>query len=279
LCSSFVFQALFAVIVKRVTELVVPQVVKLQQAIIAVAVEAERQHRKHKSSQISAMLDLPFAPVILLTFKRVVKLVYDVTPSSNVTTELLVRTCEMNIAVLIAATTEHGAANAEADAVQFSCTPFTPLLWKECLTDLADISFFLTMNKQTRSASKSLSSEQSPVEGGSMLPDGPQRKVARVSASVPIFALMRLLSHPVSEVREGILLGCANALERITSPTRSDAAIRADVSKYLELTLAPGSVDEEGEDAPVEFILAILRRCLVEREPPILELTMQLLAR
>lgn len=271
-------QAIFAVIERKISDMVVPQVIQLQQAIIAVAVEAERQYRKQKmSNTASNSFDLPFAPVILLTFKRVVKLVYDVVPPSLVTTELLVRTCEMNIAVLIAGVSERGAAKAEADALQFSRIPFTPLLWKECLTDLVDISFFLAMEKKSRPATKKIISYGEPVE--EVPADVSPKKPIRVSPSLPIFALMRLLNHPISEVREGILLGSINALSRIISSSKPNVSIRADVSKYLELTLAPGSVDENSQDAPVEFILALLRRCLVEREPPILEVTMQLLAR
>lgn len=244
-----------------------------------------------KATKLSSLLDLPFAPIILLTFERVVKLVYDVNPS-HITTELLIRTCEMNIAVLIAAVTENSSHKAEADAIQYSRIPFTPLLWKECLTDLIDMSFFLAL-KRKNSGKKGAApgkNESKTAEGGSeaeaskdatRAETSEKKKAPPVQPSVPVCVMLRLLNHPISEVREGVMLGCLNSLTKITyNPSKSDDAIRSDVAVFLELALPQGECgDEMGDDDSVDFILSLLRRCLAEHEPPILEIATQLLAR
>ena len=268
----------FSAIVEKVADLIVPQLVALQQVVIAVAVQGERDHhRKQKGGQISSLLDIPFAPVILLTFERVVKLVYDIWPS-HVTTELLVRTCEMNIAVLIASVTERGNPKAEADAVTYSRIPFTPLLWKECLRDLVIMSFVLAKRKIVGPSKAHV--VPAPGESSASAAVASTKKEPRVTASVPIFALVRLLNHPISEVREGVMLGIDEALRSIVDDNAiSHHLKRSAVERFIELTFPPGSGDDNVDEAPADFISLLLRRCLIETEPPIMELTMQLLAR
>jgi hypothetical protein len=101
---------------------------------------------------------------------------------------------------------------------------YEPVLWREALTDLVGHS--LDDNNAGRS------------DGGH-----------RLSVST----ILQLLDAPVSEVREGTLLGCQRAV---------------DANKTLSGGLSGGAVIEK-----------LVRRAQLEKEPPILQLTLELLCR
>lgn len=182
---------------------------------------------------------------------------YSICPNEDMT-ELLIRTCEMSVVMLMG---DQSAAEDEDQSLRLSHLPFAALLWKESLVDLVFTRFTLILGK----SSKRLDSVS--------------------SFSLP--SLLRLINHCTSEVREGVLVGCSLALEKAISLVTVPSATHVQID-FIDLFVQSTQVNEasnEKEGAPVSgrdkysFLMLLLRRCIGETEPPILEITLQLLCR
>ena len=115
--------------------------------------------------------------------------------------------------------------------------PYAPVLYREAIQDL----MFL-----------SLQESQNPIVTVGEGTCGP-------FSTYPVALLLPLLFHPISEVREGLLLGCIKAVATISESSSSG------FSQYLL--------------HGIELLECLLMRAARETEPPIRVLTLQLMCR
>ena len=128
--------------------------------------------------------------------------------------------------------------------IEEECLPYAPVLYREALLDLTFFSL-------QRACENAFSSSQTSDEGDC---GGP-------FSTYPVALLLPLLSHPVSEVREGVLLGCIKAL----SLGASDLSSPDSMKQYLLHSTC--------------LLEDLLSRAAGEMEPPLRNLTLQLMCR
>jgi hypothetical protein len=237
--------------------------------MISAAVSLENSALAHGSTPVSSF---PYAPVILLTFKRIISLVYQMN-SHDIMAELLIKVCEMNVSILFDGPmesdydeTEEGDRSRGAAKI-----PFAPLLWKESLVDLTKETFrskFLSLFPELREVYFPALSHTAPVV----------ESAASYQYSMP--DLLQLIHHPISEVREGVILGCLDSLTEITE--LEDAGLSSKSEKLPSkstlilsfLTLASNTKVLQNQS----FLTVLFRRITTEVEPPILQITLQLIS-
>lgn len=218
--------------------------------MISVAVSLE-QH----SAARGTLSYFPYPPIILLTLKRIVSVVYLLHPC-DIVTELLVKICDMNVSCLFDISFE----KIENVALHPSKFPFAPLLWKESLVDL------------TKSAFRNQLLQIYP--GIRALYKNHKFDFAQSAFSHSVSDLIKLVQHPISEVREGVLVGC---LDAFTELTELDVSGADDVP--TKNTLVSSFLGTAGEADGDSFLTMLFRRILAESEPPVLQLTLQLILR
>jgi hypothetical protein len=124
--------------------------------------------------------------------------------------------------------------------------PYAPVLYREGMIDLTYYSL-----------SQSYKLDDSQLESAFQDP----------FSSYPAQQLLELLSHSISEVREGILLGCQRALLLISSDESksSSLATRDPFGSYLLLR--------------TDLLERLISRLVLETEPPLRHLILQLMCR
>jgi hypothetical protein len=246
----------YANIVNEVSSIVVPKLVRLQQAMVSVAIEEENE-----SSATVLRKYFPFAPAILIILKRIVAVVHQMS-CSDLTTELLTKICEMNISILLDSSHVDVLLHSDVGgniSIPASRIPFAPLLWKESLIDLVGQVFKNELSRQY-----------------------PALRILKTFSSsglshFSLSSLLHLINHPISEVREGVILGCLAALSDIS---RLDTSILEDLPPNKVLVLSYFSLSGRTEnDRYKSFFTILLQRAIIEMEPPILEITLQLTLR
>jgi hypothetical protein len=249
---------------------VIPKLIRLQQVMISAAVSRENSDLPSKTPIPS--MSFPYAPIILLTLKRIVSIVYQM-DSRDLLAELVIKVCEMNVSILFDDPIEGSMIGEEERGGNLSLSaskiPFAPLLWKESLVDLTKEIFrseLLRLYPPLRDLYfPNLSSHGAPVE-----------KPASYHFSMS--DLLQLIHHPISEVREGVILGCLNSLTDLTELEESQLSSEQLPSKpalvHSFLALASGdSKFNKGQS----FLTILFRRITTETEPPILQITLQLI--
>jgi hypothetical protein len=258
-------QVLYSSIASNLDTLVISKLVRLQQVMISAAVFNETAAQLQAPSSFHS--HFPYAPIILLTFKRIVSVVYRVY-SNDILSELLVKICEMNVLNLLPTLVGDGEEEhdkQEATALQAAKVPFAPLLWKESLVDLTKQTF--------RTELVRLYPALATVYGKTLRPEMTQ-PTSRDHHSMPMSRLLKLFQHPISEVREGVLLGSLDSFVEITEldVCGSQDLPTKNVLIASFLTLARGS-----ETQDQSFLTLLFRRIITEFEPPILQITLQLI--
>ena len=128
--------------------------------------------------------------------------------------------------------------------------PYAPVLYREALLDIT----YISIQQECASNNKKINSPQVAVEEGRGGPFSPY----------PVSFLLPLLSNPISEVREGVLLGCLKALTLISADTSDKTSVN-DIKQYV---LHSTCILED-----------LLSRAGREMEPPLRNLTLQLMCR
>jgi hypothetical protein len=245
-------------------------------------ISAAVSNENSAGSSSSVLSHFPYAPVILLTFKRIVSVVYRVY-SNDILSELLIKICEMNVSNLLPAPAAP-AAGKEAEkmqeeeqdeedidiernattavALQAAKIPFAPLLWKESLIDLTKQTF--------RSELLKLYPTLSPVYGKTLRPEMTQPSSPDHHSLLSMPRLLKLFQHPTSEVREGVLVGALDSFVEITELDLSGQDLPTKSALIVAfLDLAKGHSES--------FLTLLFRRIITELEPPILQITLQLI--
>mmetsp|Transcript_4584 Transcript_4584/g.7008 ORF Transcript_4584/g.7008 Transcript_4584/m.7008 type:complete len:1008 (+) Transcript_4584:2-3025(+) len=246
----------FSRIVDDISKLVVPQLLHLQQAMVSFAGSMENEGLVLNG----VSLTFPYPPSVILTFERLVRVVHKMVPN-EITTELLVKVCEMGIAELLDGMNVKVGAGHDV-----FCVPMLPLLWKECLEDLVDATFSYVLNgKNGMDSHAGVDSDESPT-----------KPLAGLDM-IPLCHLLSLVDHPISEVREGILRGCLRAFNTLTSGINTSPSAHTICAKVRDYIYA-SRTGTETEATAGNIIDVLLRRCMQEAEPPILEVTLELLS-
>ena len=128
--------------------------------------------------------------------------------------------------------------------------PYAPVLYREALLDITYISIQQECACNNRTNSPQIAVEEEG-RGGPFSP-------------YPVAFLLPLLSNPISEVREGVLLGCLKALSLISSESTDKTSVN-DIKQYV---LHSTCILED-----------LLSRAGREMEPPLRNLTLQLMCR
>lgn len=124
--------------------------------------------------------------------------------------------------------------------------PYAPVLYREGMIDLT---YYSLSQSHKMDVSRLESAFKDPF------------------STYPAQELLELLSHPISEVREGILLGCQRALLLVSSDESksSSSATQDPFGSYLLLR--------------TELLERLISRLVLETEPPLRHLVLQLLCR
>lgn len=173
----------------------------------------------------------------------------------------------MNTSILFDSTYEDVLSHSELGgniSISASHIPFAPLLWKESLIDLVSKSFKYELMKQYPELS-SLYYSKEYIEKLKLLP----------LHQYSLKFLLTLIDHPVSEVREGFIQGFMEIFNDISQLDTSSSE-NLPTNKILILSLLSlAGLSETGQYQ--SFITILFRRIVIETEPPVLQITLQLL--
>jgi hypothetical protein len=124
--------------------------------------------------------------------------------------------------------------------------PYAPVLYREGMIDLT---YYSLLQSYKMDVSQLESAFKDPF------------------STYPAPQLLGLLSHSISEVREGILLGCQRALLIVASDEKksSSSATQDPFGSYLLLR--------------TELLEQLISRLVLETEPPLRHLVLQLMCR
>ena len=123
--------------------------------------------------------------------------------------------------------------------------PYAPVLYREALLDLT---FFSIVHSSRVTPCESKLTQNDPF------------------STYPVHLLLLLLSHPISEVREGVLLGCQRALAMVISGATSLSSTHKDaLCSYLVL-----------ETSLLERLIDLLG---LETQPPLRHIALQVMCR
>lgn len=201
--------------------------------------------------QLARMLSLLSAvmcPSLHIVFLRILRTIltllsnYDDTSSSdtalNIAQSLLLGECRVVLRPIL------HCVNSGRD--EENILPYEPVLYREAGLDLT----FLSL--QGYNGNYPLTTQVEEDESNSPF------------SIYPVFPLLSLLSHSMSEVREGILLGCLKAVSLTLSTTAASSNGSHAVKQLLQST---------------GLFEVLLHRAAKELEPPLRSLTLQLLCR
>jgi hypothetical protein len=190
-----------------------------------------------KLKYLVSILNQSSCPPILLVICRLLRELYLAFPSIS-TCILLKTTCQSVLGNAINIKDETGSLH----------TPFSPILWKECLIDLLP----LVIQEYIDNSLSNLSHTQ----GVDLVNDDGNTcklwsKYVSQFAGNSLAALLILLWHPISEIREGVLCGCEVVLNKVDGS--------------LPLLMSEG------------LMKFVLLRAHQETEPPLLQMTISLI--
>ena len=201
--------------------------------------------------QLARMLTLLSAiicPSLHIVFLRILRTIltllsnYDDTSSSNTAVNiakcLLLGECRVVLRPILHSI---NSGQEEKDVL-----PYEPVLYREAGLDLTFLSLQWSSRNRALAAQAEEDEKNSPF------------------STYPVSILLSLLSHPLSEVREGVLLGCLKAVS-LTSSTAADSSDNSQaVKQFLQST---------------GLFEILLQRAAKELEPPLRSLSLQLICR
>ena len=129
--------------------------------------------------------------------------------------------------------------------------PYAPVLYREAIQEMT---FFSLLHDCS-------------IDGGSLHSEA---HYSDPFGTYPVHLLLSHLSHPMSEVREGVLLGCQKALTIISTSASSSSSSSSSVVEDPICTLIVHGTS---------LLEMLLSRIAEETEPPVRLLTLQLMCR
>lgn len=199
-----------------------------------------------------SLLSAVTCPSLHIVFLRIIRTVYSLLDSFDDFTSslraldiaqcLLLGECRVVLRPLLLPK------SVKEDEEENDVLPYAPVSYREALLDLTFFSLQEACNKHPTAA---------PVEMQEDERNGP-------FSTCPLPLLLPLLFHPVSEVREGILLGCLKAVSLISSTSMVPSLLDRTIQYLLH---------------SMGLLESLLQRAARELEPPIRSLTLHLICR
>lgn len=223
-------------------------------------------------------LETEFPPAILLTLTRIFRMAYNIL-NTDATKQALEELCKICFSDLLEGSEFSSKLVSLGKRSQFaldkSRIPMNPLLWKECITDLVQFSG----EKVISELIKVLSQDNGSAIDSENLP-GTTRE-----ALSTFYVLKQFLEFPVSEVREGVIIGCVKILNTVTDLFQTHESLTKSMENKNFLFNNIFVCYHQNSDArqishsedEVGLLNQLLRRFLQETEPPILEANLELL--
>jgi hypothetical protein len=257
----------FASLLSDIKSLVLPSLSELHDIILLITTETRKFHINNFDKCkhiIMANVLMPFSPTIMIVYLRIISLVHALI-TSDITATMLVTTSHMCIEDVLACDNI-----SQSIAIQL---PSAPLLWKEGLVE------YTFMN---------LMESESHLYGHS-------NKKRNQHNDLVMTSIFYLLESPVSEIREGVLQGIYRYIKHMDIPHNvvenvENTVVGPTSGIMLNLLGENAKVHGVGDninqirthvilDEKYDILQRLLRRISFEIEPPLVEISLQLLWR